>query len=91
MGVQWFVVRGADTFVADGRRDYGLWIAHYRYIVLGEGRIGDSLVVRHEMLHDLTGRLDHPAECFQQRCGALVLNAERLRSPPSTIPRPPPF
>ena len=70
--VRWFAVRGSDSFVANGQRDNGLWIAHYRYIVLGEGRVSDSLVVRHEMLHDLTGSLTHPAEYFDRRCGGLV-------------------
>lgn len=73
--VQWFVVPGTDAFVAGGQRDYGLWIEHYRYIVLGEGRIGDSLTVRHEMLHDLSGRLDHPPEYFRHRCAGLVRDA----------------
>lgn len=70
--VQWFVVPGVDFFIANGQRDNGLWIEHYRYIVLGERRVSDSLVVRHEMLHDLLGSLTHPAEYFDQRCGGLV-------------------
>jgi hypothetical protein len=70
--VRWFVVPNADSFIAEGRRDNGIWIEHYRYIVLGESRIGDSLVVRHEMLHDLSGSLGHPAEYFRQKCGGVV-------------------
>jgi len=70
--VRWFVVPGADSFIANGQRDNGLWIDHYRYIVLGEGRVNDSLVVRHEMLHDLSGSLAHPTEYFAERCGGLV-------------------
>ncbi len=70
--VRWFVVPGADSFVANGQRDNGLWIEHYRYVVLGEGRVNDSLVVRHEMLHDLSGSIGHPADLFEQRCAGLV-------------------
>ena len=70
--VRWFVVPRVESFVADGRRDNGLWIDHYRYIVLAESGLSDSLLVRHEMLHDLTGRVDHPAEYFVERCGGVV-------------------
>ena len=67
-----FVVPGVDAFPADGRRDNGLWIDHYRYIVLAEAGLSDSLLVRHEMLHDLLDRADHPAGLFVERCGGVV-------------------
>lgn len=70
--VRWFVVPGEESFVVNGQRDNGLWIEHYRFIILAEARLYDSLVVRHEMLHDLSGSLDHPAEYFQQRCVGVV-------------------
>jgi hypothetical protein len=39
--------------------------------------VEQGALVRHEMLHDLLGRGDHPAEFFQRRCGAVVYcNAE---------------
>ena len=69
---RWFVMPGVDAFVANGQRVNGLWIQHYRYIVLAENRLMDSLVVRHEMLHDLTGNVGHPPEYFQNRCGGVV-------------------
>ena len=70
--VRWFVIPGTDSFVANGQQVNGLWIEHYRYIVLAESRVSDSLVVRHEMLHDLSGSVTHPPELFDQRCAGLV-------------------
>lgn len=70
--IRWFAVPGAQSFLADGQKDYGVWIEHYRYIVLAEQHLDDSLVVRHEMLHDLLNRVDHPAGYFRERCGGLV-------------------
>lgn len=70
--VRWFVVPGADTFVADGRRVEGVWIEHYRYIVVAEPFMTDSLLVRHEMLHDVLNRVDHPAVYFGEACRGVV-------------------
>lgn len=70
--VRWFVVPAPQPLIADGQRDDGLWIEHYRYIVLAEPFVTDSFLVRHEMLHDLLGRVDHPPDFFVQACGGVV-------------------
>ena len=70
--VRWFVVPNGQALIADGQRDDGLWIEHYRYIVLAEGSVSDSLLVGHEMLHDLLGRVDHPPAFFYDACRGVV-------------------
>jgi hypothetical protein len=70
--VEWFVVPGAQWFNYRGGRYDGLWWSHYHWIALAEARVNDSLVVRHEMLHDLLGRADHPPAYFRQACAAVV-------------------
>ena len=42
-------------------------------------KVENPLVVRHEMLHELLGRGDHPAEYFQRRCGSVVICNEVCR------------
>ena len=62
--VQWFVVRGGDSFAYRGVRYDGYWWNGVHWITLAEARVQDAAIVRHEMLHDLIGRGDHPAEYF---------------------------
>jgi hypothetical protein len=42
--------------------------------------VDNAAIVRHEMLHDLLGRGDHPAEYFQRRCAAVVACNEACRA-----------
>lgn len=70
--VRWFVVPDGHALVANGQRDDGIWIERYRYIVLAEAWVNDGRLVRHEMLHDLLSRVDHPPEYFRQRCAEIV-------------------
>ena len=70
--VRWFVVPNADYFVVDGRHYEGMWYSHFHYIALASAYVSYGLVVRHEMLHDLLDRVDHPPEYFRDRCGGLV-------------------
>ena len=44
---------------------------HHVAVLAGE-QVGNGMVVRHEMLHELLGRGDHPAAYFQVRCAGLV-------------------
>ena len=70
--LRWFVVPGTVSFNYQGGRYDGVWWSDYHWIALSEARLQDSMVVRHEMLHDLVGRGDHPSEFFQRRCAGVV-------------------
>ena len=78
--VQWFVVPGSDSFAYQGTRYDGYWWNGVHWITLAEGRVQDPGIVRHEMLHDLLGRGDHPAEFFQLRCKTVVVCNEDCRA-----------
>ena len=69
--VRWFVVPESDSFVYRGDRYDGYWW-QVHWITLASARVDDAAIVRHEMLHDLLGRGDHPAEYFQRRCAGIV-------------------
>jgi len=69
--IDWFVVKGAETFqTADGPK-VGLWSHSDKgvRIIVAEAYAENELVVRHEMLHALLDREGHPAEYFEHRCG----------------------
>lgn len=70
--ISWFVVPDQDTFEYEGRRFDAHWWSMYHWIVLAEAHMQDAATVRHEMLHDLLGRGDHPAAYFQGKCGEVV-------------------
>ena len=75
--VRWFVVPESESFVYRGSRYDGYWWNEVHWITLASAKVEQGALVRHEMLHDLLGRGDHPAEFFQRRCGAVVYcNAE---------------
>jgi hypothetical protein len=78
--VSWFVVRGGDSFAYRGVRYDGYWWNGVHWITLAESRVQDPGIVRHEMLHDLLGRGDHPAEFFQERCRTVVVCNEDCRA-----------
>lgn len=70
--VQFFSIPGRTSFTYhDGQYD-GYWWNGVHWIVLAGEKVEDGMIVRHEMLHDLLGRGDHPAAFFQERCGAIV-------------------
>jgi hypothetical protein len=70
--VRWYVVPNSDYFVVDGKQYDGMWYSHFHYITLASAYLSSGLVVRHEMLHDLLDRTDHPPEYFRDRCAGLV-------------------
>jgi hypothetical protein len=70
--VEWFVVPDSRSFVYRGTAWDGYWWGEIHRIVLASAYTEDSSIVRHEMLHDLLGRGDHPAEYFQRRCAQVV-------------------
>jgi hypothetical protein len=69
--VQWYVVPGAAEFTVDGKRYQGYTWNQGDRIVLADGSRLDGTLVRHEMLHALTGK-GHPASLFRERCGGIV-------------------
>jgi len=64
--VKWFRVPGSTFDCPNGGRCDGLWVRPHT-IYLAYQRMNDSLLVEHEMLHDLLQRGDHPAAF--QTCG----------------------
>lgn len=86
--ISWYVVPGADDL---GRADIqGQYFPERRRIVLAGRYLQNALLVRHEMLHAIVGRIGHPAEDFQRRCGGVVacdptcLSEGGLLPPPDT-------
>ena len=78
--ITWFVVPGRTSFVyQDGKYD-GYWWNGVHWIILAGDKVSDSLIVRHEMLHELLGRGDHPPAYFQQKCAAVVVCNDMCRS-----------
>jgi hypothetical protein len=78
--VRWFVVPESDSFSYRGVRYDGYWWNEVHWITLAAARVQDPTIVRHEMLHDLLSRGDHPPEYFQRRCAAIVACNEDCRT-----------
>jgi hypothetical protein len=71
--VSWYYVPGDGGFSAGSSADVvGVWRPANNSITLAQYVIDNPLVVRHEMLHAILHRTDHPAEYFVDRCGVLV-------------------
>lgn len=72
--VSWYVVPGEDPFVAPslGKQVLGYWQRRGNRIVLLEYVPSRTELVRHEMLHALLQRGDHPRAYFVDRCGAVI-------------------
>jgi hypothetical protein len=71
-GVQWYTIPSAAHFTVNGIALSGLWIPDGNTIVLAEMSTDSAMSVRHEMLHSLLQRGDHPPEYFQRRCRGVV-------------------
>ncbi|HKO14639.1 MAG TPA: hypothetical protein VJU87_00270 [Gemmatimonadaceae bacterium] len=70
--VHWFVVPSSNFFTYQGEEYDGYWWGEIHWIVLASAYQNDGPTVRHEMLHDLLDRGDHPAAYFQERCHDVV-------------------
>jgi hypothetical protein len=70
--VSWFSLPGRTSFTYLDSQYNGYWWDGVHWILLAGEKVQDGLLVRHEMLHELLGRGDHPAEYFQQRCAGIV-------------------
>jgi hypothetical protein len=60
------------TFEVEGRPYVGYWYGERSSIALAAGLELDGPLVRHEMLHALLGRGDHPRAAFVETCGGVV-------------------
>lgn len=72
-----FVVPGDSPVLGDGVEYDAYWMAAGNRIIIARRFVRDGLIVRHEILHALLGRGDHPPEYFRRRCAGIVdRNAE---------------
>ena len=78
--VHWFVVPGRTSFLYGGGQYDGYWWDDVHWILLAGDKLQNGMIVRHEMLHDLLGRGDHPAAYFQERCAGIVACNEVCRA-----------
>lgn len=76
----WFELPGRTSFVYGGAQYNAYWWNGVHWILLAGEKVNDPLIVRHEMLHELLGRGDHPAEYFQRRCAGVVACSESCRT-----------
>ena len=71
--VSWYYVPGPDNFSVGANPDIvGVWQPLHNSITLAETFWEIPLVVRHEELHAILQRTDHPPEYFVQKCGSIV-------------------
>ncbi len=70
--VRWFVVPRAETFELRGKEWAGWWWEPGNRIILADGYREHAPTVRHEMLHAILQRGDHPAAYFDGRCRGVV-------------------
>jgi hypothetical protein len=71
--ISWYYVRGQGDFTVGSNPDIvGVWQAFNHSITLSQSVWENADVVRHEELHAILQRGDHPAEYFVQKCGSIV-------------------
>jgi hypothetical protein len=70
--VSWFVVPNRTSFPYRGGQYDGYWWNGVHWILLAGDKVQNAMIVRHEMLHDLLGKGNHPARYFQERCAGVV-------------------
>jgi hypothetical protein len=71
--VSWYYVPGAGFFSYGSISNLtGMWQPGRNAIILAEFARQDGMTVRHEELHAILRRTDHPSEYFVDKCGALV-------------------
>jgi hypothetical protein len=68
--IEWYVVPDVATFETSIGEKVGLWerVGNVSRITIAGDYVGNEMVVRHEMLHDLLERTGHPPEYFVARC-----------------------
>jgi hypothetical protein len=72
--VNWYTVPGFMPVELEHHQGgaLGFWDTYDNRIVVVEAYLDEPWVVRHEMLHAILRRTDHPAEYFERRCGAVI-------------------
>jgi hypothetical protein len=71
--ISWYYVPGQGDFTVGSNPDVvGVWQAFNHSITLSQSVWENAEVVRHEELHAILQRGDHPAEYFVQKCGSIV-------------------
>lgn len=70
--VRFYVVPGATGWQVGSTYILGAWAENGNRITVGEYRKLEPLLLRHEMLHAILSRGDHPRDYFVTRCGQLV-------------------
>ncbi len=84
--VRWYAVPGEVPFrvPTHSRPVYGYWDAVANHVVLLQYLPNRRApIIRHEALHAIIKRTDHPREYFVQRCGDVIDGPE---SPPGWVP-----
>ena len=81
--VTWLSVRGY-VVVIDGLGYDGFWLQDRNAVVFGEDRLSTANraghLIRHELLHALLQRGDHPTEFFGRKCRELLVPNAKGRS-----------
>jgi hypothetical protein len=71
--ISWYYVPGQGDFTVGSNPDIvGVWQAFNHSITLAQSVWENPDVVRHEELHAILQRGDHPPEYFVQKCGSIV-------------------
>jgi len=71
--ISWYYVPGPGSFAAGSNPEIvGIWQQSHHSITLAEFVMEYAPVVRHEELHAILQRSDHPPEYFAQKCGSIV-------------------
>jgi hypothetical protein len=71
--VSWFVVPNRASFLYGDAKYDGYWWDRVHWILLAGEKVSNGMLVRHEMLHEILGRGDHPPAYFQGRCATVVI------------------
>jgi hypothetical protein len=71
-GVRWYRVPGSAFRLEDGQVAGGVFEPVGNRIVLAEAYLDNGTIVRHEMLHAITGLPGHPEDLFLERCAQLL-------------------
>lgn len=71
--ISWYYIPGQGDFSVGSNPDIvGYWQPSHHSITLAQSVWENAEVVRHEELHAILQRGDHPPEYFVQKCGNLV-------------------
>lgn len=87
--IRWYVLPGKTEFEVDGKVYQSYWWSAGNVIVVAEPVKLIGRLVRHEMLHALTGGA-HTHEHFVDKCGGVVVCGGDCLSEAGDFPSPPP-